>query len=208
MTTKDHLKDFVTFFVAMDPVGTIPIFLSQAKGRTPSQLRGVATRAVLIAAVVLCFFAVLGQILLSQLGVGLPAFRVAGGIILFRFAMSMIFSEPHEGRKHEGDVTDAAGDVAVFPLAIPAIAGPGTILASVVLTDNDKFSSGEQAVTCMVMLGVLVVQWLLLLAASPIQRLLGNSGSSVLSRVLGLILAALAVETIVEAGRAIILEMK
>lgn len=194
---QELLKDFVTFFVAVDPIGTVPVFLALAGGRSPAELRAIATRSVIIAAVVLCGFAALGQLLLGHMGVSLPAFRVAGGIILFRFAMSMIFSQAEQGRKREGDHPSLHGnDIAIFPLAIPSIAGPGTILASVVLTDNDKFTVLQQAVTCLVMLSVLFIQWLLLMGASRIQRLLGDGGTSVLSRIMGLILAALAVETV------------
>lgn len=203
------VKDFVTFFVAVDPVGTVPVFLALAAGRSPAQLRAIATRAVIVAAIVLCCFAAFGQFLLGHMGVSLPAFRVAGGIILFRFALSMIFSQGEQGRKHEGDDTSTRGaDIAIFPLAIPSIAGPGTILAAVVLTDNEQFSVGEQVVTCLVMLSVLFIQWLLLMGASRIQRLLGDGGTSVLSRVMGLILAALAVETVSGGVRDIVATMR
>lgn len=203
------LKDFVTFFVAVDPVGTVPVFLALAAGRSPAQLRAIATKAVAVAAVVLCCFAAFGQFLLEHMGVSLPAFRVAGGIILFRFALSMIFSQAEQGRKHEGDDASSRGaDIAIFPLAIPSIAGPGTILAAVVLTDNQQFTLLEQAVTCLVMLGVLFIQWLLLMGASRIQRLLGDGGTSVLSRVMGLILAALAVETVAAGVREIVASMR
>ncbi|MFZ4430634.1 MAG: MarC family protein [Phycisphaerales bacterium] len=203
------LKDFVTFFVAVDPVGTVPVFLALAAGRSPAQLRAIATKAVVVAAVVLCCFAAFGQFLLEHMGVSLPAFRVAGGIILFRFALSMIFSQAEQGRKHEGDDASSRGvDIAIFPLAIPSIAGPGTILAAVVLTDNQQFTVLEQAVTCLVMLGVLFIQWLLLMGASRIHRLLGDGGTSVLSRVMGLILAALAVETVTAGVREIVASMR
>lgn len=205
---QELLKDFVTFFVAVDPIGTVPVFLALAAGRSPERLRALATKAVLVAAVVLCAFAAFGQFLLEHMGVSLPAFRVAGGIILFRFALSMIFAQAEQGRKHEGDDTSSRGaDIAIFPLAIPSIAGPGTILAAVVLTDNQKFTILEQAVTCLVMLSVLFIQWLLLMGASRIQRLLGDGGTSVLSRIMGLILAALAVETVTAGVREIVATM-
>ncbi len=206
---QELLKDFVTFFVAVDPIGTVPVFLALAAGRSPAQLRSIATKAVVVAAGVLCCFAAFGQFLLEHMGVSLPAFRVAGGIILFRFAMSMIFSQAEEGRKREGDDRAIQGaDIAIFPLAIPSIAGPGTILAAVVLTDNEKFSVLEQAVTCLVMLAVLFIQWLLLMGASRIQRLLGDGGTSVLSRIMGLILAALAVETVAQGVGEIVASMR
>ncbi|MEI7657176.1 MAG: MarC family protein [Phycisphaerae bacterium] len=206
---QELLKDFVTFFVAVDPVGTVPVFLALAAGRSPAQLRAIATRAVIVSAIVLCGFAALGQFLLGHMGVSLPAFQVAGGIILFRFALSMVFSQAEQGRKNEGDETAARGtDIAIFPLAIPSIAGPGTILAAVVLTDNDKFGVIEQLVTCLVMLSVLFIQWLLLMGASRIQRLLGDGGTSVLSRIMGLILAALAVETVTTGLREIVRSMR
>ena len=196
-----YLDEFVTLWVVIDPIGTVPIFLSVVGNRSAKELRAVATRACLIAAVVLIAFMGLGQVLLNAIGVSISSFKIAGGLILLKFAFSMIFtSDAHSKERNPG----VGSDPAVFPVAIPSIAGPGTILASVVLTDNNRFSVGEQAGTAATLCIVLFIQWLLLLAAVPIQRRLGTSGTSILSRIMGMILAALAVETMLDGTKGVL----
>lgn len=194
-----YFDEFVTLWVVIDPIGTVPIFLSVTGDRSPRELRAVATRACLIAAVVLIGFMGFGQVLLNAIGVSISSFKIAGGLILFKFALGMIFTAD----SHAGSNSPATSDPAVFPVAIPAIAGPGTILAAVVLTDNDRFGYAQQAGTAVTLCVVLFVQWLFLLMATPIQRKLGSSGTSILSRIMGIILAALAVETVLDGARAV-----
>lgn len=189
------LSDFATLWATIDPLGTIPIFLAVAGWRPRNELNRIANQAVLVAGGVLLGFLIFGQIVLNALGIGIDSFQIAGGIILFRFGMSMMFSEPKSGSANSVEVE---GNPAIFPVAIPAMAGPGAMLAVVVLTDNDRFSVPEQAGTAVVLLVVLFAQWLLLRAALPIQNWLGQGGMSILSRVMGLILSAVAVQTIVE----------
>lgn len=192
---QDLIAAFVTLWVTIDPIGTVSIFLSVVGQRSPAELRRIGTQAVLVAGGVLIGFLVLGQILLEAMGIGIEAFQVAGGIVLFRFALTMIFAA-------DPSADHAAGlghsNPAIFPVGIPAIAGPGAMLAVVVLTDNHRFNIAQQAATAGVLLVVLLLQWLLLLAATSVQRWLGAGGTSILSRVMGLVLAALAVQTVVE----------
>ncbi len=193
------LSDFVTLFVTIDPVGTVPIFLAVCAGTQPRESRRMAMQAVLIAGGVLLGFVFLGQLLLQTLHIEMVSFQISGGLILFLIAMSMLFGYSHGGHP----AASPQQNPAIFPLAMPIIAGPGAILAAVVLTDNDRHNLVEQAETVAMIVAVLVVQWVILLAASRIQKWIGQSGTSILSRVMGLILAAMSVETIVGAVRAL-----
>ncbi|MFP3383188.1 MULTISPECIES: MarC family protein [Tritonibacter] len=194
---QDLLREFITLFVVIDPVGTIPVFLF-ATAAVPQRLhRSFALRAVLVSALVLGLFLVLGQIILEGIGLRLGAFQIAGGIILFLFALSMIFGETKAASEiKEAETEDLSG--AVFPLAIPSIASPGAILAVVILTDNHSTGIVEQTMTAVVLLFVLVITFLLLLLASKIQKLIGQTGVSVISRVMGLILATVAVDSVLQ----------
>jgi len=194
---QDLVREFITLFVVIDPVGTIPVFLF-ATAAIPQRLhRSFALRAVLVSALVLGLFLVLGQIILEGIGLRLGAFQIAGGIILFLFALSMIFGETKAASEiKEAENEDLSG--AVFPLAIPSIASPGAILAVVILTDNHSTGVVEQAMTAVVLLFVLAITFILLLLASKIQKLIGQTGVSVISRVMGLILATVAVDAVLQ----------
>lgn len=194
---QDLVREFITLFVVIDPVGTIPVFLF-ATAAVPQRLhRSFALRAVLVSALVLGLFLVLGQIILEGIGLRLGAFQIAGGIILFLFALSMIFGETKAASEiKEAENEDLSG--AVFPLAIPSIASPGAILAVVILTDNHSTGVVEQAMTAVVLLFVLAITFILLLLASKIQKLIGQTGVSVISRVMGLILATVAVDAVLQ----------
>ncbi len=194
---QDLVREFITLFVVIDPVGTIPVFLF-ATAAIPQRLhRSFALRAVLVSALVLGLFLVLGQIILEGIGLRLGAFQIAGGIILFLFALSMIFGETKAASEiKEAENEDLSG--AVFPLAIPSIASPGAILAVVILTDNHSTGLVEQAMTAVVLLFVLAITFVLLLLASKIQKLIGQTGVSVISRVMGLILATVAVDAVLQ----------
>jgi multiple antibiotic resistance protein len=191
------LTDAVAFFVVVNPIALVPLFISITRQESPSSRRAIALRGVVIAALILIVFIVVGQILLKALGVTLPSFRIAGGVVLFVIAAKMIFEdepagEPPGGR--EGNPAGGVQDVSVFPLAMPFIAGPGTIMAAVLLTDSDRFSLLQQVVTTLVLFSILALAYGMMLAADTVQRLMGTTGANVLSRVMGLVLAALAVE--------------
>ncbi len=196
MQMADLVREFITLLVVIDPVGSVPVFL-YAVAQVPRSLhRRFALRAVIIATFVLLAFLVGGQFVLETLGLRLGSFQIAGGIVLFLFAMSMIFGES----KPDVEIEEArTGDLsrAVFPLAIPSIASPGAMLAIVVLTDNHRQTLSEQAVTAGLLLLVLVITLILLFLASYIHRLIGNTGANIISRVMGIILATIAVDAII-----------
>ena len=187
------LEDFIGLWVVIDPIGTIPVFIAVTKTLTPEQRRNTAIKAVSFAALILLFFLGAGQLLLEVLDVPLVSFQITGGLILFMFALSMIFGESKPQQEGQLEVEDGM-DCAVFPLAIPSIASPGAMLAAVVLTDNDRFDFYNQMITASAMMIVLLVTLLLLLSANWILRLIGKSGAGVISRVMGLILATVATE--------------
>lgn len=186
------LTDFVCLYVVIDPIGTVPIFLSVTGQSEPALARRIAWESILVGGGVLLGFLILGQVILHAMHVSMDSFQVAGGIVLFLFAMTMVFGIEHSGASN----ISPRNNPAVFPLAMPAIAGPGAILAVVVLTDNERYNYLHQARTAGVLLVVLFVQWILLRAAGPIQSRLGHSGTNILSRVMGLILAGVSVETV------------
>ena len=192
------LKEFISLWVVVDPIGTIPVFIAVTAGLSADHQRLVALKATSIACLILLFFIVGGQVLMEGLNIHLEAFQIAGGIVLFLFATTMIFGEGKpavEKKEFDGDVSH----MAVFPLAIPSLASPGAMLAVVMLTDNHRYSILEQIATTGVMLGVMLCTVVLLLLANPIQRAIGNAGANIVSRVMGLILASVAVDNILHA---------
>jgi len=188
-------REFVTLFVVVDPIGSLPVFY-YATADVPRRLHAAfALRAVLIATIVLMLFLVGGQVLLDALGLRFGSFQIAGGLVLFLFAMSMIFGEA----KAEAEITEAEkGDLsgAVFPLAMPSIASPGAMLAIVVLTDNNETSVPEQAMTAAMLLAVMAITLVLLLLAGRLRGVLGATGANVISRVMGIVLATIAADAV------------
>jgi len=187
----DFVATFIFFFAVIDPIGTVPVFIAVTRGYTPEQKRKIAFIATLVAAAILLFFAVVGELLLTAMGIPLSAFQIAGGIVLFLFALSMIFGESKP--EEEIRIAEDHHETAIFPLAVPSIAGPGAMLACVLLTENARFNLWEQMQTVSMLMVVLVINLLLMLAASYVHRLIGNAGASVISRVMGLVLASVAV---------------
>jgi multiple antibiotic resistance protein len=174
----------------------VPIFLNATSRLAPAERRKVAIASVLVATGVLMVFLYFAQYLLEQMHIGIPAFRIAGALILFIFAAHMIFSGHHEGGSTEG--SRSAAEIAVFPVAMPGIASPGALCAVVLLTDNNRFSFGEETVTAVLTLFVMVVLLGALLLATRINRLLGNAGISVITQIMGLILASFAVQQMLD----------
>lgn len=191
----DYLAVFITFFAVIDPIGTVPVFIAVTREYDHKTKRRIALLATIVAACVLLFFVVIGEIILKALSIPLSAFQISGGIVLFLFALNMIFgdSKPEEEIKF---LEDDHKDTAIFPLAVPSIASPGAMLAAVLLTENAIFSLFEQMQTVVVMLLVLVVAYILMLLSGVITRFIGTSGASVVSRVMGLILSAVATTNI------------
>lgn len=188
--------DFLTFLATIDPIGTLTLFVGlTAKTSSQDRVR-VALRAIGYSALILVCFVLIGQFALVSLGIRLASFQLAGGIIFFLFGLQMVFGA---GAAGPNATVEEGHDIAVFPLAIPSIASPGAILAAVVLTDNRKYSVMQQATTTCVMLAVLAITLVILLQANRIFKFLGISGSSLTVRIMGMILAALAVEMVLEA---------
>ncbi len=193
------VSDFLMFVATIDPVGTLALFVGLTAGLAPAQRNRVAFRAIAYSAAILVAFIGVGQVLLGSLGIRLEAFQLAGGIIFFLFGVQMVFGVG-AGAGAAGGTPEPGHDVAVFPLAVPSIASPGSILAAVVLTDNRQFSVLDQAMTTGLLLAALALTLLLLLLANRIYAWIGDAGATLMVKVLGLILAALAVEMILGAG--------
>ena len=186
----DFVATFIVFFAVIDPIGTVPVFIAVTSSYDQKAKRRIALIAALAAAGILTFFVIAGEIILTALAIPLPAFQIAGGIVLFLFALSMIFGESKPDE--EVKLAENHQETAIFPLAVPSIAGPGAMLAAVLMTENDRFSLVEQAQAIGVMLSVITLTYVLMLGAGWINRLIGNAGASVVSRVMGLILASVA----------------
>lgn len=197
LSPSQVLQEFITLWVVIDPIGTLPVFLAVTRNMSEAERHAVARRAVLVSFIVLGLFIVLGQILLEALGLPLPAFQIAGGIVLFLFSLTMIFGSGKP--QSEIDEADRVRETSVFPVAIPSIASPGAMLAVVILTDNDRFSVIHQSITAALMGAVLLVTLVILLLANPLHRLIGTTGAMVISRVMGMILAAVAVDAVLKA---------
>jgi multiple antibiotic resistance protein len=190
----------ITFLVIIDPPGCAPIFASLTRGATPGQRRSMALRSSLIAWLVLMFFALLGRPLLHALGISLASFRIAGGIMLFFIAVDMVFEKRTERREKRAEAfekTPEVEDISVFPMAMPMIAGPGSIASAMLWV-----SRAETPLTVAVVLGAITVVMLItavtLLAAGPLMRLIGDKVEAAITRILGVILAALAAQFVVD----------
>lgn len=181
---------FIYFFAVIDPIGTLPVFVAATKQQEAAARRKVALLAILASTLILLFFIVAGEIILDAMQIPLPAFQIAGGIVLFLFALTMIFGEAKP--EHEVKLAGNIKERAIFPVAVPSIASPGAMLAAVMLTKNNVYTLWEQTQTALVMLCVLLITLVLLLCANGIIRIIGDMGANVISRVMGLILASLA----------------
>jgi multiple antibiotic resistance protein len=187
---------FVTLFVVIDPPGLIPLFIALTQGMTPSHRHSIGVRACLIGALLLTLFGLFGEAVLNFVGISMPAFRIAGGILLFLTALDMLFERRTQRR--EGQKTDPQHDPSVFPLATPLIAGPGAIATMILLVGEvDGGWTGVIAIHVL-MLGVIGLCYLLFLAAGPIERALGRTGTVVITRLLGMLLAALSVQFVID----------
>jgi|TARA_Y100001968_G_C19125936_1_gene604258 multiple antibiotic resistance protein len=181
-------------FAVIDPLGSVPVYLEATKQLDGKHKKKVAIRASLVAFLILLFFIVVGQIILEGMEITLHAFQISGGVILFLFALTMIFGEGKpQSEKHR--ITDYR-HVTVFPLAIPSIASPGAIMAVVLLTDNHIYTIQQQAMTTFLVLLVVLLTMAILLTANLVQRRIGEYGITVISKVMGLILASYAVQSI------------
>ncbi|MBO9670357.1 MAG: MarC family protein [Sphingobium sp.] len=194
------LSAFVSFFVVIDPPGCAPIFFGLTSGATPAHRNAMAIRAVIVATAILITFAFVGRPLLHVLGIDLSSFRIAGGIMLFFIALEMVFekrTQRREDRAQKVMETPEVEDVSIFPMAMPMIAGPGSIATAMLLMAR---ADGMEAsiVVLSALLANLLLMLISLLAVAPLMRLLGQKVEAVITRVLGVILAALAVQFVID----------
>jgi multiple antibiotic resistance protein len=190
---------FATLFVVIDPPGLVPLFIALTRGMGPEKRRAMARRACIIAGVLLLLFGVAGEAILEFIGISMPAFRIAGGILLFLTALDMLFERRTQRR--EGQTAEPDHDPSVFPLATPLIAGPGAIASIILLVgESGPGWSGTIAVLAL-MLGMIVVTYGFLLASPPLERMLGRTGTIVITRLLGMLLAALSVQFVIDGVR-------
>ncbi|EER46808.1 MarC family protein [Actinobacillus minor] len=185
---------FVVLWAVIDPIGSIPVYLAKTTGLSLDDRKKIARNAILISAGILFFFLIGGQLLLEAMQIPLSAFQIAGGLVLLIFALTMIFGEGKP--QHEIKIQTNINELAVYPLAVPSIASPGAMMAIVLLTDNHRFSLFDQSITALIMLSVLLITYILLLLANRIQHFIGNSGAAIISRVMGLILASVAINNL------------
>jgi len=190
------IATFIFYFAVIDPIGSVPVFIAATNGLTSQEKRHTAFKAVLVSLLVLLFFIVAGELILDAIGIPLSAFQIAGGIILFLFALTMIFgdSKPESEIKSIKNTTE----IAIFPMAMPSIASPGAMLAVVLLTKNSEHSIWEQIQSSFMMISVLAIVLVLLLLSTKVHKIIGNAGASVISRVMGLILSSVAVANVIE----------
>ncbi len=193
------VSSFITLFVIIDPPGCAPIFAGLTAGATAAHRRAMAIRAVVVAAGILLVFALAGEPLLHALGIELASFRIAGGVMLFLIALEMVFEKRTQRREDRAAkiTEEEADDVSIFPMAMPMIAGPGSIASVMLLTSR---SNGvEQTATVMAALAAnLGLMLLALLAAGPLMRVMGAKIEAVITRLLGVLLAALAVQFVID----------
>jgi len=197
-----YVSSLITFFVVIDPPGCAPIYAGLSKGATPVHRRAMAVRAVFVAACILFVFALFGEALLHALGISLASFRIAGGIMLFLIALEMVFEKRTQRREDRAAkvVETHVEDVSIFPMAMPMIAGPGSI-ASVMLLMSRNDGLQKSLVVLGALATILLLTLVALLAAGPIMRVLGAKIEAVITRLLGVLLAALAVQFVIDGVR-------
>lgn len=191
---KEIFTTILFLIAVIDPLGSVPVYLEATKHFDKKYKKRVAIRASIIAFFVLLFFIVIGQLILEGMNVTLNAFQISGGVILFLFALTMIFgSGKPESEKH---LIKDYKHVTIFPVAIPSIASPGAIMAVVLMTDNHIYSINQQLITTFLVLFVVALTGILLLVAANVQKRIGEYGITVISKIMGLILASYAVQSV------------
>jgi multiple antibiotic resistance protein len=199
MDTAFLITAFATLFVVIDPPGLVPLFIALTQGMSPAERRAMAARACLIALVLLTLFGLAGEAVLNFIGISMPAFRIAGGILLFLTALDMLFERRTQRR--EGQTADPNHDPSVFPLATPLIAGPGAIATMILLVGQSGPGWGGTFLVMGLLWAMILVTYLFLLASPPLERMLGRTGTIVITRLLGMLLAALSVQFVIDGVR-------
>jgi len=198
MSTADIITVFVSLFVIIDPIALAPLFIALTKGQSAGHRRAIGLRACLVAFGLLTVFGLIGDNLLSFLGISMSAFRIAGGILLFLTALDMLFerrTQRRQGQAHENPEHD---DPSVFPLAVPLIAGPGAIATMILLAGAEGNSATDILAVHLMLLVVLIGVFVSFLLAPAMERLLGPVGINVVTRILGMLLAALSVQFVID----------
>ena len=190
---------FATLFVVIDPPGLVPLFIALTQGMDSDHRRRLALRACLIAGFLLLLFGLAGEAILGFVGISMPAFRIAGGVLLFLTALDMLFERRTQRR--EGQQAEPDHDPSVFPLATPLIAGPGAIASVILLVGQAGPGWGGTFAVLGLMLLMIVVTYAFLLASPPLERMLGRTGTIVITRLLGMLLAALSVQFVIDGVR-------
>jgi multiple antibiotic resistance protein len=190
---------FVTLFVVIDPIGLAPLFIALTQGMTAEERNRVGVRALLVAFALLAAFGIFGQSLLTAIGISMPAFRISGGLLLFLIAVDMLFERRSDRRERRA--TENPPDPSVFPLAMPLIAGPGALATMVLLSSRHGGNLPALVGIHLVMVLVLVVTYVFFRASAPIERLLGHTGIVVVTRLFGILLAALSVQFVLDGLR-------
>ena len=199
-----YVSALITFFVVIDPPGCAPIFASLTAGVDAANRRAMAIRSVFVATIILLVFAIFGEDLLGSLGISLDAFRIAGGIMLFLIALEMVFEKRTERREARADDVKASPeheDISIFPMAIPMIAGPGSI-ASVMLLMARSQGIEQSLVVLGALATILVLTLVMLLLAGPLMKFLGYRIEAMITRILGVLLAALAAQFVIDGVKA------
>ncbi len=200
MDSTQIISAFVTLFVVIDPVGLAPLFIALTRDMPQAQRRRAGWRALGIAAMLLTLFGLAGEAILAGIGISLPAFRIAGGILLFLTALDMLFerrTERREGQTRDDPSRDDHDDPSVFPLATPLLAGPGALATMILLVNQDQ-SAAHTLMIHLVMLAVLGIVAILFALAGPIGHLLGRTGTMVVTRLFGMLLAALSIQFVID----------
>tara|TARA_B100002051_G_scaffold272936_1_gene310645 strand:- start:1139 stop:1783 length:645 start_codon:yes stop_codon:yes gene_type:complete len=196
----EYITAFVTLFVIIDPIGLAPVFIALTLGESHRARLRIAFRALIIAAVLLTLFGIFGDKILAGIGISMPAFRIAGGVLLFLTALDMLFERRTKRREAQGEEheADPETDPSVFPLATPLLAGPGAMATMILLAGREGGDWLHVVAIIAMMLLVLGCVLVMFLLATPIERALGRTGTMVVTRLLGMLLAALAIQFILD----------
>ena len=200
MDSTQIISAFVTLFVVIDPVGLAPLFIVLTNGMSTQRRRRIGWRAVIIAGALMTLFGLAGEAILNGIGISLPAFRIAGGMLLFLTALDMLFerrTQRREGQTKDEPERDDHDDPSVFPLAMPLLAGPGALATMILLVNQDP-NPAHTLMIHVVMLVVLALVAVMFALAGPIAHLLGRTGTMVVTRLFGMLLAALSIQFVID----------